>query len=138
MIPPPDSVEGAIIFMVRWVKLGVEIFGAGLVTLGVIMAIAHLVRTFAAKESLGFTTTRLILARHLALALEFELGADILGTAVSPSWDQIGKLGAVAVIRTGLNFFLTREMKGEQAGEKERVQLSDRPQPQVDESTQHG
>ena len=138
MIPPPDSVEGAIIFMVRWVKLGVEIFGAGLVTLGVIMAIAHLVRTFAAKESLGFTTTRLILARHLALALEFELGADILGTAVSPSWDQIGKLGAVAVIRTGLNFFLTREMQGQQAGEKERVQLSDRPQPQVDESTQHG
>ena len=53
------------------------------------------------------------LARYLALALEFELGADILGTAVSPSWDQIGKLAAVAVIRTGLNFFLSREMKQE-------------------------
>ena len=39
------------------------------------------------------------------------MGADILGTAVSPSRDQIGKLGAVAVIRTGLNFFLSMEMK---------------------------
>lgn len=112
MFPPPDVFEGTIIVMVRWIKLGVEIFGASLVTIGVIMAIAHLVRTFAAKEALSFTTTRLILARYLALALEFELGADILGTAVSPSWDQIGKLGAVAVIRTGLNFFLTQEMRG--------------------------
>jgi uncharacterized membrane protein len=100
------------------VKLGVEIFGAGLVTLGVCLAIAHLIRSFAARDPNGFTTTRLILARHLALALEFELGADILGTAVSPSWDQIGKLGAVAVIRTGLNFFLWLEINGERTVEK--------------------
>ena len=33
MIPTPDSVEGTIILVVRWMKLGVEIFGAGLVTL---------------------------------------------------------------------------------------------------------
>jgi uncharacterized membrane protein len=50
------------------------------------------------------------MAQHLALALEFQLGADILATAVSPDWEQIGKLGAIAVIRTGLNYFLTREM----------------------------
>lgn len=118
MVPSPDSIEGTIIIMVRWVKLGVEIFGATLVTIGVIRAIAHLVRTFATKEASRFTATRLILARHLALALEFELGADILGTAVSPTWDQIGKLGAVAVIRTGLNYFLMREMRGERVAEE--------------------
>ena len=119
MIPTPDSIEGTIIVVVRWVKLGVEIFGAGLVTLGVCVAIVHLIRTLAARTPTEFTATRLILARYLALALEFELGADILGTAVSPSWDQIGKLGAVAVIRTGLNFFLSMEMKGERTVEKE-------------------
>ncbi len=113
MTPTPDSIEGGIIVVVRWVKLGVEIFGAGLVTLGVCVAIVQLIRKLVARKSAEFTATRLILARHLALALEFELGADILGTAVSPSWDQIGKLGAVAVIRTGLNFFLSMEMKGE-------------------------
>lgn len=111
MIATPDSFEGTIIVVVRWVKLSVEIFGAGLVTLGVCMAIAHLIGTLAARKPAEFTETRLILARYLALALEFELGADILGTAVSPSWDQIGKLGAIAVIRTGLNFFLSKEMK---------------------------
>lgn len=113
MTPTPDSIEGTIVAVVRWVKLGVEIFGAGLVTLGVCVAIVQLIRNLAARKPAEFTATRLILARHLALALEFELGADILGTAVSPSWDQIGKLGAVAVIRTGLNFFLSMEMKGE-------------------------
>ena len=118
MIPTPDSVEGTIVAVIRWVKLGVEIFGAGIVTLGVCLAIVHLIRTFAAGRPAEFSETRLILARHLALALEFALGADILGTAISPSWDQIGKLGAVAVIRTGLNYFLSMEMKNARTVER--------------------
>ena len=119
----PDSIQAAVIVAVRWVKLGIEVFGAGLVTLGVCVAILQLRRTIAARKPAEFTVTRLILARYLALALEFELGADILGTAISPSWDQIGKLGAVAVIRTGLNFFLSMEMKSERTveqGEEEK------------------
>ena len=123
MTPMPDSIEGTIVGVVRWVKLGVEIFGAGLVTLGVCAAIAQLLRNLAARKPAEFTATRLILARHLALALEFELGADILGTAVSPSWDQIGKLGAVAIIRTGLNFFLSMEMRGETTLVKQETAL---------------
>ena len=123
MTSTPDAIEGTIIVVVRWIKLGVEIFGAGLVTLGVCVAIAQLIRNLAARTLAEFTTTRLILARYLALALEFELGADILGTAISPSWDQIGKLGVVAVIRTGLNFFLSMEMKGEKLVEKGEAAL---------------
>jgi uncharacterized membrane protein len=117
-----DSIEVSVVLLVSWVKLGVEIFGAGLVTLGVCTAIVQLIRSLRARKA-EFTETRLILARHLALALEFELGADILGTAISPSWDQIGKLGAVAVIRTGLNFFLSMEMKGETTVEKGNAAL---------------
>ena len=127
MTATPDSIEGTAIIVVRWVKLGVEIFGAGLVTLGVCVAIVQLIRNLAARKPADFTATRLILARHLALALEFELGADILGTAVSPSWDQIGKLGAVAVIRTGLNFFLSMEIKGEGAVAKGEAALVPKP-----------
>ena len=123
MTSTPDSIEGTIIVVVRWVKLGIEVFGAGLVTLGVCVAIVQFIRTLAARKPAEFTTTRLILARYLALALEFELGADILGTAVSPSWDQIGKLGAIAVIRTGLNFFLSMEMKGERTVEKDETAI---------------
>lgn len=58
---------------------------------------------------------RLKLGRWLALSLEFALAADILRTAVAPTWDEIGKLGAIAVLRTALNFFLQREIDAAQA-----------------------
>lgn len=54
---------------------------------------------------------RLSLGKSLALALEFLLAADILRTAVAPNWDDIGKLAAIATLRTLLNYFLERELK---------------------------
>jgi uncharacterized membrane protein len=53
---------------------------------------------------------RLRLGRWLALALEFELGADILRTAIAPTWNEIGQLAAIATIRTALNYFLQQEI----------------------------
>lgn len=53
---------------------------------------------------------RLRLGRWLALALEFELGADILRTAIAPTWAEIGQLAAIAAIRTALNYFLQQEI----------------------------
>lgn len=53
---------------------------------------------------------RLRLGRWLALALEFELGADILRTAIAPTWAEIGQLAAIATIRTLLNYFLQQEI----------------------------
>jgi len=47
----------------------------------------------------------------VAVSLELLLGADVLATAVAPSWDDIGKLVAIAIIRTLLNYFLERELK---------------------------
>jgi len=47
----------------------------------------------------------------LLLGLEFELGADIIRTAISPTWAEIGQLGSIAVIRTFLNFFLERDLE---------------------------
>ena len=60
---------------------------------------------------------RLRLGRWLALALELLLGADILRTAVAPTWSEIGQLAAIAAIRTALNFFLQREIDAAQARE---------------------
>jgi len=53
---------------------------------------------------------RLRLGRWLALALEFELGADILRTAIAPTWSEIGQLAAIATVRTALNYFLQQEI----------------------------
>jgi uncharacterized membrane protein len=53
---------------------------------------------------------RLRLGRWLALALEFELAADILRTAIAPTWNEIGQLAAIIVLRTALNYFLQAEI----------------------------
>lgn len=47
----------------------------------------------------------------LLLGLEFELAADIIGSVVSPTWQEIGELAAIAIIRTFLNYFLERDLE---------------------------
>ncbi len=111
--PNAGAAESTIFNVVQWLRLLVETTGAVVIGLGVAVAAYQFVRAIVPPQIESFNRIRLTLARFLALALEFQLGADILSTAIAPSWDQIGKLGAIAVIRTVLNYFLTREMREE-------------------------
>jgi len=108
------GIEDLITQAVKWLQLGVEGFGALIIGIGVLIAVFQIVRNLVSPRAGAYYRVRLNLSRFLAVALEFQLGADILGTAISPSWDQLGKLGAIAVLRTALNFFLEREMKEEE------------------------
>jgi uncharacterized membrane protein len=56
-----------------------------LIAIGVVVALVQLLRQLAAHVRGEFTAIRLTLARYLALALEFQLAADILSTAIAPS-----------------------------------------------------
>jgi uncharacterized membrane protein len=49
-------------------------------------------------------------ARWLVAGLTFQLAADIIETSAAPSWDEIGRVGAIALLRTALNFFLERDL----------------------------
>lgn len=121
--------ESIVISAVLWLKLGVEMVGAAIIALGILSAGWLLMKALAKRQTIDFTAIRLALARYLALALEFQLGADILSTVISPSWEQIGKLGAIAVIRTALNYFLSREIREERqedTPEKDVVGRTDR------------
>ncbi len=115
--------EEGVVAAVQWLKLGVELVGATIIFLGILTAGGLLIKALVARRTADFTAIRLTLARYLALALEFQLGADILSTAIAPSWEQIGKLGAIAVIRTALNYFLSKEMQEErqQSGDEKKV-----------------
>lgn len=91
-----------------------KVFLEGIAVLTVAMAliltlrkIFHLWR----RDRVVQETIRLELGVVLALALEFLLAADIVGTAISPSWDAVAKLAAITGIRTFLNFFLQREVR---------------------------
>ena len=50
-------------------------------------------------------------ARWLIAGLTFQLAADVIETAITPGWEDIGRLAAIAVIRTFLSYFLERDMK---------------------------
>jgi len=67
----------------------------------------------------------------LLLGLEFELAADIVRSAISPTWSEIGQLGAVAAIRTVLNYFLGRDIRefGNEEGKVESpaTELEEQP-----------
>jgi uncharacterized membrane protein len=59
------------------------------------------------------TRFRVIFGGWLVVALEFQLAADIVGTIVSPTTAHLIELGAIALIRTFLNYFLNKELKEE-------------------------
>jgi uncharacterized membrane protein len=59
------------------------------------------------------TYFRKVFGGWLVVALEIQLAADIAGTIVSPSTAHLIELGAIAVIRTFLNYFLNKELKEE-------------------------
>jgi uncharacterized membrane protein len=54
---------------------------------------------------------RIKLGSYLVLALEFFISADIVKTVITPTWESVGILGVIVVIRTVLSYFLTKDLK---------------------------
>jgi len=100
-------------------SIAIEILGALVIGIGLIRFLYGYVATFGHSEH-GRTSSRLRvrLGSSLTLALELLLAADILQTAVAPTWDDIGKLAAIAAIRTVLNYFLEKELRQMEDGMK--------------------
>jgi uncharacterized membrane protein len=96
----------------------VELMGAAVIVLGVAIAFTTYVLSELRIRPVAYEHVRLLLGRFLAVGLEFQLASDILGTAVSPTFEEIGILGAIAGIRTALNYFLAREIEKAQEMEK--------------------
>ena len=101
-------------------KLIAEISSVALIGAGLAVGLYFLIRIIGSKQKRKeYLKLRLTLGRVLVLALELQLAADIIETAIAPSVEQIGQLAAIALIRTFLNYFLNREIKEE---EKEAVE----------------
>jgi uncharacterized membrane protein len=89
----------------------VEIIGAIVIGIGLLKFLVGYIPSLTKNnQSDSNTALRIQLGSSLTLALELLLAADILLTAVGPSWDDIGKLAAIATIRTALNYFLEKEL----------------------------
>jgi uncharacterized membrane protein len=119
-IGPTQAAIDLLAGIAEWTRLGLELLGALAITGGAIATLVELASTLQRGEArvhdrvrVRFTAARYQMSRYLALALEFQLAADVLDTAIAPDWSKIGKLAAIGAIRTALNFFLTREMAEE-------------------------
>jgi uncharacterized membrane protein len=108
--------------LVQWLRLALELIGALCIGVGFVYALASLYSLHRRRSPKNFLPIRLTFSRYLSLALEFQLASDILSTSIAPNWDEIGKLSATAVIRTALNYFLSREIN--EYEEKERARVS--------------
>lgn len=75
--------------------------------------VIHLRRHQRHNDDFPFNQVRIQFGTWLALALEFQLGADILSTTVAPTLQDLGRLAIVAVVRTFLNYFLGKELEAE-------------------------
>lgn len=95
----------------------VEAAAAVIIAYGAVEAGIRVLKLLITRENMQFSKEdiRLNLGQWLTLALEFELAADILRTAVAPSWNDIGQLAAIIVIRTTLNYFLQKELEKAEA-----------------------
>src|SRR6266851_6472679 len=101
---------------IEYLAMAVEAAAALVIGLAALEAIVRALPLFVRRDVLqqAKVDIRLGLGRWLALGLEFALAADILRTAVAPTWREIGQLAAIAVLRTALNFFLEREIQREE------------------------
>ena len=94
------------------VALLIEGVGILIVTIGSLVAVAALGRLmFTEKSNTAWREAWLNYARWLGLGLTFQLAGDIVHTAIAPTWNDIGQLAAIAVIRTFLTYFLEGDIK---------------------------
>lgn len=108
------------------VALAIEAVAVLILAVGAAMALGRLgMMLFSGADALAIRkAVWLKFGVAIALALEFALAADIIRSTVAPSWDAIGKLAAIAAIRTLLNVFLLRDL--ESLGKEEAPAAADR------------
>jgi len=103
-----DLFKGLIVYLAT----GVEAMAAVIIGFAALEAAVKSFHLFIHRHEMQLTKEqiRLGLGRWLALGLEFELAADILRTTVAPTWNEIGQLAAIIIIRTVLNFYLQKDI----------------------------
>jgi uncharacterized membrane protein len=106
-----EQVKAGTLIVASAIEIGVVLVIAFASAEGFIRAVLSLWRRDVSSSQLGLSVIRWRLAKWFSLALELLIGADILRTAVTPSWTDIGQLAAIVVLRTLIEYTLARDIK---------------------------
>ena len=90
-----------------------NVIGALFTVWGIIVSLAEFIKKEVSRgECVKCNEAiRIKLGSYLVLALEFFIAGDIVKTIITPTWEGLGVLGAIVVIRTILSYFLTKDLK---------------------------
>ncbi len=121
--------EQSLTFAADSLRLLLEALSVGTVFVGLLMTLRQGTAPWRGhrRQSTPLLDTRLVFGQWLSLALEFQLGADIVATTANTTTENLIQLSVVAVIRTLLNLFLGREMEAQLRLQQERVSPATSP-----------
>ncbi len=110
------SLHGGLGTVVSFLKLILESVSVFCVIMGLVTSLIMTVGFARRSRRLvqNLPAVRLQFGTWLAVALEFQLGADIVATTINPTLQSLGELGLLALIRTFLNYFLQKELEAEE------------------------
>lgn len=101
-------------FFINALGFAFNIIGALIIIWGIFISLFEFLRKefFCRQDCIQINETiRTKLGSYLVLALEFFIAGDIIKTIITPTWEGLGILGAIVVIRTILSYFLTKDLK---------------------------
>jgi len=99
----------------KWISLGIESVGVAIIFFGALVTTGIFLYRLVKEKSLdeSYHRYRGAFGRAILLGLEFLVAADIVGTvAVGLTFQDLGLLGILVVIRTFLSFALEVEING--------------------------
>ncbi|NVP56932.1 DUF1622 domain-containing protein [Mycoplana rhizolycopersici] len=110
----PTELISLIAPVLRPVATGLEFFGVSVILVGVVVATIGYIRDLlSSRRGAAYENYRANLGRGILLGLEILIGADIIATIISPlTWESVGLLGLIVLIRTFLSFSLEAEIDG--------------------------
>lgn len=105
-----ETAELILAYTVRVVSLLLEFTSVVCIFIGMVTTFMLWLNSGHSDYSPLYNRLRLKFGGWLVLALEFLLAADIIQTTASPTYEHLIELGAIAIIRTFLNYFLNKEL----------------------------
>ena len=116
--------------IIEYVAIAIELMAILIVAFASVEAFVRIVRiVFSAASPRQGREVYVNYLRWLVGGMTFQLAADIVHTAIAPTWEDLGKVGAIALIRTFLSYFVSRDVReaneeSEPGGEHQRVTAS--------------
>jgi uncharacterized membrane protein len=98
---------------IHYLTFGIDIIAGIIIGVAVVLAFISFLKNLkksTTDRTLGLETTRLGLARSLLLALDFEIGSDILKTILIPSITDLTILAVIVAVRIVLSWSLSKEL----------------------------